>query len=157
MELDRPPRKGRCRHKAGRLVRTSSESAKNARPKVKFVTHGGQSALRHAVLDMRTSMGRKYRASLAELKAHVGSDLTVPQAKLIEQATRLSLLSDLAWAEVADAKALITNNTPCAAIDVFLKAARDHRAVLNLLGLERRVKPINLNDYLEGKATQEPA
>jgi hypothetical protein len=41
MTVSRGLRKDHRHHKNGRLVRVSSESARNAKPKIKFDTHGG--------------------------------------------------------------------------------------------------------------------
>jgi hypothetical protein len=140
------------------LVRVSPESARNAKPKIKFVTHGGASALRgRSAIDLRTSLGRKYKAGLIELKSHLGNELTPPQVRLVDMATRLGLLSDLAWGELMREGDLIKDGAAHPAIDVFLKSSKHQKEVLALLGLERKVRNVTLQDILEGRATRETA
>src|SRR5438105_2505245 len=70
-----------------------ADSADNAKPKVKFVTHGGESALARDPIDGRTAMARHFREQLAALLAHVGEhEMTHPRRELIEQGARYALL-----------------------------------------------------------------
>ncbi|HLE18558.1 MAG TPA: hypothetical protein VI728_09780, partial [Syntrophales bacterium] len=72
----------------------------NAIAKTRYIRHGGHSDFLHDPLDGRTTLGRAYQGDIEALTAHLGGQLTLPQRSLIEQATRLSLLASIAWAEI---------------------------------------------------------
>jgi hypothetical protein len=153
-------RLGRQRQRAGyRGERRSAyrgespHSAANAKPKVKYVIHGGASALASDPLDGRTVLARHYRAQLAALLVHVGEDaLTHPRRELVDQGARFALLVRLAWAQVLR-DGVIAEGRMTAAFEAFVKASREHREVLAILGLERRERPApSLDAYLRGEA-----
>lgn len=128
------------------------DSAALARPRKVAVTHGGSSALRHVELDLRTRAGKAWRENCEALKAHIGGDPSVAQAALIDQAARLRLLSQIAWAEI-ERRGAFKGGQVQPAVDAYRRAIADEREVLRLLGLERRVKPVgSLEDYLKGGA-----
>jgi hypothetical protein len=116
------------------------------------VTNGYRSsALLEAPLDARTIVGKAYKRGLAELKAHLNNDVSVPESKLIDQATRLGLLGDLSWGEIAKTETLTKDGVPHPAIDVFLRASKAQRDVLALLGIKRKTKQANLDDYIASR------
>jgi len=150
---DRTQRPKRMRRN-GRLVRVKrSDSAKNARPKVKFLVHGRHRALLRDPLDARTRVGRAYAAQMVQYRQHLGGDVSVAQEKLIDQAARLGLLADIAWGELIRSGRLIKRGSVNAAFDPFLRASRDLRAILLVLGLKRHAKEATLKDVLEGEST----
>lgn len=119
-------------------------------PKRAFVRHGGGSALLRAAFDLRTRVGRLHKAQVAALCRHVG-DPTLPQTRLIDHAVRLRLLAEIAWGEIQRGGAFSEHGDPRPAVNVYRKAAADERAVLALLGLERRVQPVpTLDQYITG-------
>lgn len=127
------------------------DSAALARPKRVAVTHGGRSALLHAPLDRRTRFGRLHRAQVDALCRHLGGDVTVAQARLVDQAVRLRLLSELAWSELLRGGAFTEAGDPRPALDAFRRLAGDERSLLALLGVERREQPVaSLDQYLNG-------
>lgn len=129
------------------------DSAANARTKKVAVMHAGESALRRIDLnlDLRTRAGKAHRAHVVALSAHVGPEPTVPQRSLIEQAARLRILAQIAWAELSSGGAF-ANGEPRAALDVYRRVAADERDVLKTLGLARKEKAIpTLEDYLNGQ------
>lgn len=129
------------------------DSARIAKPKVKYVSHAAGSNLLEDPLDNRTRVGKTYRAQRAALAAHIGGRPTLPQEKLIDQAVRLAMLTDIAWAELMRSKRLVTNGAVHPAFEAFLKTSRDQRAVLIILGLKRQTKNIpDLQEYLREKA-----
>ncbi len=131
------------------------DSARIAKPKVKYVSHAAGSNLLEDPLDNRTRVGKMYRVQRATLAAHIGGHPTIPQEKLIDQAVRLALLTDIAWAELMRSKKLVTNGAVHPAFEAFLKASRDQRAVLIILGLKRQTKNIpDLQDYLRQKTIE---
>jgi hypothetical protein len=149
-ESGRPHRQRRRRD--GRWVRVKNlASADNGRPKAVHVTHGGKSAaLLSGKLDLRSSVGRSYRQHVEALAAHLGGDPTAPEARLIDQASRLRLLALLAWSEIERGGAF-RDGAPVPAVDAFRRAAADERDVLRLLGLQSRGKPVqSIDDYLAG-------
>jgi hypothetical protein len=85
----------------------------------------------------------------------LGNDIAVPQARLVDSAVRLGLLADLSWGEVMGAERLVKDGAPHPAIDVFLKASKQHAATLQMLGLEQRVRNVTLSDVLEGRVEHE--
>ena len=129
-----------------------ADSADNAKPKVKYVTHGGVSALSREPIDSRTAMGKQYRQQLAALLAHVGEEnLTHPRRELIDQGARSALLVRLAWAQVLR-QGVVAKGRITPAFEALLKASREQREVLGLLGLARREKQApTIDEYLAGK------
>ncbi len=81
---------------------------------------------------------------------YLGGDVNVVQEKLIDQAARLGLLTDIAWGELMRSGHLVRKGNVNAAFDPFLKASRDLRAILLVLGLKRHAKEATLKDVLEG-------
>lgn len=163
IKAERPRRRGR--RKDGVLDFRARTSARNARPKkILLVGHGATSkALREGVLDLRSRAGKTYRATCQALGAHVGGELSAPQKALIDQAARLRLLTQFAWAEIDRLGPFKKTGELVAAFDAYRRAAADERSVLSLLGIERRVKELpTLQDYLkqskgdgDGKAGKE--
>ena len=129
------------------------DSAALAKPKKVHVIHGGNSsALLRQPLDGRTVLGRMYKEHVAVLENHLGNDLTPPQARLVDQASRLALLSTIAWAELIE-KGVFQKGIPAPAVDTFIKASGQERDILKLLGLSAPAKQLpNLTDYIEGKS-----
>ena len=145
------------RREDGKLIRRDHRqknpaSAANARArKVKYVGHGVGSKLLKDPLDRRTRVGKAYQAHKQILAAHIGGDPTAPQVELINQAARIRILSAMAWSELMRARTLVKNGNVHPAFDAFLKAARDQRAVLEMLGLKRQARDVPLlKDVLEG-------
>ena len=144
------------RNAKGKLVRRDirkkqPHSSEIAKPKVKYIGHGGGSALLKDPLDRRTRVGKAYKAHKEILAVHVGGDPSTPQVELIDQAARLRILSAIAWAELMRARTLVKNGNVHPAFDAFLKAARDQRAVLEMLGLKRQARDVPLlKDVLTG-------
>ncbi len=145
------------RRKDGKLVRRDKRaknpaSATNGRPKRTYITHGADSALLRDPLDRRSRVGRAYNEHKAALASHLGGDPSTPQLELIDQGARLRVLAAISWSELMRAKKLIKNGTLHPAFEAFLKAARDQRAVLLILGLKRHARELKLKDVLEGDA-----
>jgi hypothetical protein len=110
----------------------------------------------HATFDMRSAVGKAYRACIVELTAHLGGDPTAPQRILLDQAARLSLLCSLASAELARLGAFERSGELRPAFDGYRKAAADLRDVLKMLGLERKEKAVpTLEQYLSERAEEE--
>lgn len=150
---ERPRRRGR--RKDGVLDFRARTSAKNAKPrKILLVGHGTKSqALRRGTLDLRSRAGKAYQATVAALSAHLGNDISAPQKALIDQAARLRLMTQFAWAELGRTGLFKKNGDLVAAFDAYRRCAADERAVLTLLGIERLVKDVpTLQDYLKGKS-----
>jgi hypothetical protein len=136
----------------------NAASARNGRPKRICVTHAGASrVLRTGTLHAGSILGRAYRAEVGALRAHLGEVPTLPQARLIEQGARLHLLASMAWAEVLGAGQLVAPGGHAhPAVDVLLRTLREQRAVLELLGIGRPVKPVpTLDQYLKERYGQE--
>lgn len=127
----------------------SPQSASNARPRKVHIVHGGKSGqLMTAQLDGRTRLGKLYKEHVRALEIHLGDDLSPPQARLVDQATRLALLASIAWQEALD-RGVFVNGEPCPALDTFMRAAGQEREVLKLLGIQRPEKEvISLQEYL---------
>lgn len=147
--MARVPRKPRATRLKDRQKRP--DAARNAQPRKVLVTHaGGSQALLRDPLDRRTRVGKAYRDHCQALAAHVGGDPTRPQAELIDQAARLALLAKIAWAELLRSGVFSgEGGQPAPALETWLKATRDQRAVLQLLGLERRSRELDLQEYLQ--------
>ena len=129
------------------------DSAALAKPKKVHVIHGGNSsALLRQPLDGRTVLGRMYKEHVLVLEKHLGNDLTPPQARLVDQASRLALLSTIAWAELAE-NGVFKKGIPAPAVDTFIKSSSQEREILKLLGLSASAKRLpDLTDYIEGKS-----
>jgi hypothetical protein len=148
------PRK-RKRNDHAKLIgytRVHPASRANAKPKRVHVTNGCRSsALLEAPLDARTIVGKAYKRGLAELKAHLNNDVSVPESKLIDQAVRLGLLGDLSWGEITKAEALTKDGEPIPSINIFLRASKAQRDVLALLGIKRKPKQADLSSYITSR------
>lgn len=138
--------------KHAKYRRKRPDSATLARPKKIHVIHGGQSTvLLRKPLDGRTVLGRMYKEHVAALEEHLGNDLTPPQARLVDQASRLALLSTIAWSELVD-NGIFKEGVPVPAVETFIKATSHEREILKLLGLTAPIKQVPaLSDYIEGK------
>ena len=144
------------KRKNGRLVKPKRpDAAALARPAVKYVSHAGTAGLLRDRLDLRTKVGRRYQAHVEALSAHIGGDPTLPQVELIDQASRLKLLACIAWAELLRAGTVTKDTGLHPAFDAFLKASRDQRAVLGLLGIQRSARDVTLRDVLGGRVQHE--
>jgi len=149
----RPRLKRKRRLRDGRLVlQKGPDMRRNAKPKVKYLVHGSQRGLLRDPLDARTRIAKLYEAQMQAYRQHLGGDVSVAQEKLIDQAARLGLLTDIAWAELMRSGHLIKRGRIDAAFDPFLRASRDLRAILLVLGLKRHAKEATLKDVLEGDA-----
>jgi hypothetical protein len=144
------------RHRNSELVRRPVGGRRDNRAVAVYVTSGANSeAIKHGRLDGRSTIGKAYREDLAALKAHLNHDVSVPEAKLCDQAARLGLLCDLSWAEITKEKTLIKAGEPLPCIDIYLRAAKAQRDVLRLLGLRRHAKDVTLSDVLQGRVDHE--
>ncbi|MFH2080739.1 MAG: hypothetical protein ABIK08_04540 [Pseudomonadota bacterium] len=127
------------------------DAKRNARTKKISVIHGGGStALKALPFDGRTRLFKAYQQHVTALEAHLGGDLTPPQARLVDQAARLALLAQLTWAEI-ERGGLFKNGELRPAVEAYRNATRDEREVLRLLGLKRHSKELTLSDYLSGR------
>ncbi len=154
------PRKSRKgyyeRHPGGVLTRRPHGGARDTKPRAVRVMHAsGSKSLLQGRLDGRSLIGRRYKEDLLELKNHLNGAVSAPVAKLCDQAVRLGLLADLSWGEVTQAETLLKDGVPHPAIDVFLKASKNQRDVLTLLGLQRRARDVTLEDVLQGRMDRE--
>lgn len=129
------------------------DSAGNARPAVKFVTHGGSSALLSDRIDLRTREGRAYVQYKGALVQHMGGDtaISVPQRLLVDQAAKLQLLVGLAWHELNRVPPFRKDGSIAPAFDALIRAQRELRSLLETLGLKRHTKELSLSDYLAGR------
>lgn len=108
------------------------------------------------MFDGRTKVAKLYKQHVAALEAHLGSDLTPPQSRLVDQAARLALLNELIWADI-DRHGVFKNGDARPVVDTYLKAAKEERDVLRLLGVQRHQKPIpTLDEYLQAKDKEQP-
>lgn len=119
-----------------------------ATPKVKYVAHGLNSDLLKDPLDGRTRVAKRYKETLAAMHAHLGTDLTLPEQQLVEQVCRLSLLADVSWRDLIS-RGMLVKGEVSPVLDAWLKVTKEQRAVLQLLGLKRREKPVaDLSSYI---------
>jgi hypothetical protein len=76
---------------------------------------------------------------------------------MVEQAARLSLLVDTAWAAV-NREGVVRNGEATGAVEAFRRLASEERAVLSVLGIPRRgTEPPDLQTYLAQKAKEKAA
>ena len=152
--MQRPKLKRRRRN--GRLVPIKcSASARNAKPKVKFLTHGGYRSLLRDPLDKRSRVAKAYAAQAQEYRQHLAGNVSVVQEKLIDRMTRFGLIADWAWGELIKSGYLTRRDKINPALEPLFKACREERAIQILLGIERKRKPVpDLKQYIEGKAQE---
>jgi hypothetical protein len=138
------------RHRDGKLVRRPVGGRRDNRAvAIRASSRRAAEAIKHGRLDGRSTIGKLYRHSLAELKSHLGEDCSIPQARLCEQGARLGLLASLAWAEVQQARSIIKGDGIHPAADFYLRVAKQQRDLLNLLGIKRPQKrTVTLSEYL---------
>jgi hypothetical protein len=109
-------------------------------------------------LDRRTRVGRAYLGHIAALRAHVGgeAELTPPLARLVDQAARLALLSDLCWATLASSGPFSSTGDLVPAFAAYERAAAAEQRTLQLLGLDRRAKIVpSLSDIMAEIAAED--
>ena len=126
------------------------DAAANARPRKLMVTHAlqGASILRD-VLDGRSKLGRAHKARIAALTADLGGEPSVAQSTLIDRASRLHLLVQLAWCELQRGTGPFKEGSPVPAVEAYFRAISHERTTLQMLGLERRARPAqDLQGYL---------
>jgi hypothetical protein len=123
-----------------------------------FLVHGALSkALRVGVPDKRSVFGKLHASLVQGYRKHLGDNLSLPQEKLCDQAARLNLLTAIAWGELHKG-GMFKQGGISAAFETFIKASRDEREVLRLLGLERRPKEVpDLQTYLRQKQREKEA
>jgi len=150
--------KRRFTRKNGRFRKLKRpDAAVNARPRTVVIKGPGtgSKALMRASLDLRSTVGREYFRRLGELRAHVGGDPSVPEARLLDQAARLGLLVDIAWSALIQARTVLKSSSKNGlhpAFEAFRKAATDERAVLQMLGIKRRAKDVpTVQEYIRQK------
>lgn len=111
-----------------------------------------------AALDERSEVFKLVAERARSFAAQLGNDLTPAQERIVQQAARLSLLSDSTWAAVQIKGLLNEEGARTQAVDSFLKVSRAEREALNAIGLERRQKPLpNLSEYLASKSVPQPS
>jgi hypothetical protein len=126
-------------------------AAKNGKARAVTVKYAHGETIRLGKIDLRFTMGRRYRARIAALTSHLGGDLTTPQAVLVDQAARFHLLTGLAW-DALTKHGAYRHGSPTPANDAYRRAAADERSVLLLLGLDRKAKDVpELSEYLASK------
>ncbi len=129
------------------------DSAANARPAVKFVSHGRGSDLLRDRLDLRTRVGKSYAQLKAALVQHLGgeTEVSAPQRLLVDQAARLQVLVALAWHELNRVPPFRKDGSVAPAFDALIRSQRELRPLLETLGLKRHTKELTLGDYLSGR------
>jgi hypothetical protein len=135
---------------------SNRRNAKQGRGVVVRVGYGSdkRSVLRRVQFDKRSRFGKLYFAHVEVLENHCGNDLSAPQRRLIDQAARLMLLSQLAWEDM-QVHGAIKDGDIRPAFAAYVKTAKEEREVLSMLGLKRPVKELTLQDYLAGRAQQQ--
>ena len=137
----------------GTLVPMKASGKQTRTQKVNVIVGGFSETLRKGVFDQRSAVGKRYTEHKQALIAHLGGDVTVPQQALLEQAARLHLINDVVWTQLYRVGVFDSEGTVTSGFDAYLKAARELRSVLDVLGIERKQKPVPvLSDYIEGKA-----
>ena len=130
------------------------DSAARGRTQVRYVSIDTKKSLLRDKLDGRTVLMKLYRRRFADYTAHVGGELTVTMSRMIEQAVRLSLLSDACWQAVAR-QGVVKKGKPSGAFEGALRSAREEREVLRLLGLSPTEKRLpSLTEYLSAKDSE---
>ncbi len=144
----------KARHNPDGSLRSSNGGARDTRSVKLVVKHGGrlQGKLAHVRLDRRSHHGKLYESTCRSLLAHLAHEPTEAQQIVIDNIGRLRVAADIAWVELMATG--IKEGT--VAYDAFLKAVRAQHGALELLGLERRCKVMNLQDYIEGAAGKVP-
>ena len=127
----------------------NSASARNAKPRKVSLVHGGSS--RKALydpLDKRTVEHRFCFERKQALLAHLAGNATVLAQELVEQEARLAMLARIAWVAI-DQGNLLAEDGLAPAAEAYVRLTREQRAVMQLLGIERRSKPVpDLANYL---------
>jgi len=140
----------------GRLIKQKKPKSKaNATPnvkKVRYVTRNKKNDFFTDVFDGRSLIGKRYFELQHVFSAHLGGDanLTEPEKQLVDQVSRLCILSDVLWSELMDDGVVNDEGKLSPAFDGWLRTSRDQRSVLSMIGLKRRQKEvISLTDYIQ--------
>jgi hypothetical protein len=150
--LARTKKARKYRRLDGRYQRVKNgSSAGNAKPKVKFLSRDTTHSLLRDPLDMRTQVGKAFRARVQAYIAHMGGadNLTATEARLVELAARRSLRTDCLWATAAREGL----GKPTDAGRDFDRAVETESRILLALGLPRRQKELSLSDLLAQQGT----
>lgn len=149
-----PPRKKRV-HRRDSFAKP--KSAANAKPPAVIVKHGGKAALRAKRFDRRTTLYKTKRRVELALLNHIGGadNATLPQAQLCDDASRLYVLSEIAWTEIMQNGVFDDDGNVKQAVGAYTNMTREVRELLKLLGLERKEKDITLQDILEGNTDEQ--
>jgi len=134
----------------GRDVRIkNTASASNAKPRKVSLVHGGSS--RKALydpLDKRTVEHRFCFERKQALLAHLAGNATVLEQELVEQEARLAMLARIAWVAIEQGN-LLADDGLAPAAEAYVRLTREQRAVMQLLGIQRRTELVpDLQSYL---------
>jgi hypothetical protein len=116
---------------------------------VKFLSRDKGGALLRDPLDGRTAVAKTHRSRVINYTAHLGGEVTVTEARLVELAARRSLRTDALWATAAREGL----GKPTEAGRDFDRAVEAEAKMLLALGLPRRARELTLSDLL----AQDPA
>lgn len=133
----------------------SLAARERTKPKTIKIVHALKSrAILRDPLDQRTRIGKLHRERVAALTSDLGGDLSVAQSILVDQASRLHLLAQLAWNHLTRVGLFNKRGDAVPAYEAYLRTISREADVLRLLGLERRSKPVpDLQSYLAARAT----
>ena len=125
------------------------DAAANARPRKLMVTHALQAgSILRDPLDGRGVLGKAHKARVVALTSDLGGDLSTAMATLVDRASRLHLLVQLAWNELSRSGPF-KEGSPVPAVEAYFRAISHERTTLQMLGLERRARPAqDLQGYL---------
>jgi hypothetical protein len=143
------PRKKRYRADGSIVKRFDSQA--NATPAVKYIGHGGYSGLLKDRYDLRSEVGRAFISYKAALIQHLGGEenVSTPELILVDMAARLQAMARAASVHMQVHEELKPDGSAVPAFDVYLRAIRELRSILDSLGLRKREKDVgDLATYL---------
>lgn len=141
----------RARIAKNREKRQKKQSAENTRAYKKVFVETGMTSksLKTGVFDGRTLVGKLFHGVVTELTAHIGGVPTAAQAKLIDQAARLEIITKLSWSKfLDDGNQLVIDGAPAPVLTALIQSQRELRSVLQLLGIDRASKIVTLTDII---------
>lgn len=120
--------------------------------KITVQCRGWSRHVMRAVLFGRSNVDRFVRKRVRELAAHYyGEDMPpLPKVALLEIEAKLYAIARLAYADLMQ-DGLIKDGALHVSFEPFMRATKEQRAVLALLGLEHRVRELDINDILRAE------
>lgn len=135
------------------VYRDKGVARRNASTKKVFLTSGLKS--KTAVFgkwDGRCVAEKARRAYAADYTAHLGGEVNVVQADLVDMASRLKVLANLAYTRLLETGVFDQDGNMRELVDDYRRLESQRLDLLRNLGVARHAKQITFQDIMAGRA-----